>query len=492
MPDKTTLGIFIFRRDFRLKDNLGLSELSKKVDKIIGIFIFDPYQIDEKSHNRNYFSNKSVKFMIESLEDLNRQLDNRELQYFYGKPHIVLKDLIEKNKEITHVGFNEDFSPYSKIRDKSLKEVCNSMNIECISNAQDMLLHPIDDVLSNSENPLLVFGSYYKRALKIKVQDLKSSPRSSTFSNKKLKSKYVNRKKLHDYYVLSNTEEIQHGGTSQANKILKSLKKFSDYHTDRDLLNYETTRLSAHLKYGTVSLREVYHDIKSALKSTQSGKALIRQLYWRMFYFILANYRETLKNESVMPGYGHIEKRFKDLKWSRGKEEEKLGKALWKDGNTGFPMIDACIRQLNSIGWMHNRGRLMVASFAVNILHLDPFSGRRWSCQEAFSKELIDCCYANNFGNWMWILGPYDPGGYRYGQKGTFGGRVFKDIISFKEYDPELKFIRKWIPELDNVEDNDIFRWNTTGHKKHKDLKYTPPIVDFEGRLKEWYKMTKS
>lgn len=492
MSKSTGVGVFIFRRDFRLQDNLGLAELSKACESIVPIFIFDPFQIYSQNHNKHYFSNKSVKFMIESLEDLNKQL-NGKLQFYHGQPHAVIKDIISKNDDVTCIGFNKDFSPYSKIRDQALQHVCEEMNIRCIVNEEDLLLHPIDKILSGSGDALTVFGSYYKRAQKINVANpIKSLPHFK-FTKQTLRSSMKNTKKLDSYYKLEKNDEIQEAGTSNGKQILDSLEKFDTYHEDRDLLNYETTRLSTHLKFGTISLRETYHAVKKNLGNTSSGKALIRQLYWRMFYFILANHRinSTLPNESIIPGYGHIEKRFKQLPWIRGNTEERLGTALWEKGETGYPMIDACIRQLNKIGWMHNRGRLMVASFAVNILHIDPFSGRRWSCQEAFSSKLIDCCYANNYGNWMWILGPYDPGGYRYGQKGTFGGRVFKDIISFKEYDPQLKFIRKWIPELDDVPDEDVFKWHDKGYLKHKKSKYPKPIVDFEKNLKKWYEMTK-
>ena len=483
-------GVFIFRRDFRINDNYALIALAKECDEIVPIFIFDPYQIEKAKHNVNYFSDKSVKFMIESLDDLNEELKTKksQLNYFYGNPAEVIEDLIKKNSSITHVAFNLDFSPYSKIRDAAIMHVCEKSNIICIVDNQDLLLHPIDKVVhvaNNLKKPFTVFGHYFKNAMKYNVE----KPRLFSLSmikklsrNELLSSKY-NTKKIE---TLHNSDEVQKGGRKEAIKILKSLKDFRDYSTDRDLLNYQTTRLSAHLKFGTISIREVYDAIKNALGLSDSGKSLIRQLYWRNFYFVLANYRTTMGGD----GYGHIEKRFKKLKWTTGQKLQQYGRALWQDGSTGFPMIDACIRQLNTIGWMHNRGRLMVASFAVKILHIDPFAGGKWSCQEAFSRKLVDCCYANNFGNWMWILGPYDPGGYRYGRKGTFSGRVFKDVVNFKVYDPKLEFIRKWIPELKDVPDKDVLEWHLTGHKKYPTNKYSKPIVDFEKQLEKWYNMT--
>lgn len=486
MINKSKTGIFIFRRDLRLQDNLGLNDILRVCDNVVPIFILDPYQLNKRNH---YFSDKSVKFMADSLNQLDKDLRSygSKLQYYNGNPHKVIKDLIENNSNITCVAFNGDFSPYSKIRDKKIEEVCKELNVECIINNDDLLLHPIDKVLSDTKAPFTVFGSYYKKAIHQAVKNPIKITKKNVLSNKSLTSSFTNLNPLNNLLTsLLNNEDVQQGGRNEGLKILKSLKNFNEYYKKRDLLTYETTQLSAHLKFGTISIREAYEFIKKTLKNSESGKALIRQLYWRMFYFILANNRKTLDDT----GYGHIEKRFRDLKWASPTNTEKYGKILWEDGNTGFPVIDACIRQLNSTGWMHNRGRLLVASFAVNVLHLDPFDDGKWSCQVAFSRELVDCCYANNYGNWMWILGPYDPGGYRYGKKGTFGGRVFKDIVSFKKYDPNLEFIRKWIPELKDVPDKDVFKWNTS-YTKYRDVNYPAPIVNFDERLNEWYKITK-
>lgn len=482
-------GVFIFRRDFRINDNSALISLAKECDEIIPIFIFDPYQIEKTKQNENYFSNKSVRFMIESLDNLNEELKTKksQLNYFYGKPFEVIEDLIKKNSLITHVAFNRDFSPYSKIRDAAIMDVCKKYNIKCIVDDQDLLLHPIDKVVhevNDIKKPFTVFGHYFKNAKKLNVEKPKSFPLSMVKKLKhvKLRSSKYNTKNIWKYIDISDDmNEIQKGGRYRALKILKKINEYMNYSTNRDLLNYQTTRLSAHLKFGTVSIREVYEAIKNVLGLSDSGKALIRQLYWRNYYFVLANYRKTLTNN----GYGHIEKRYKQLKWTSGDKLQQYGRSLWQDGATGFPMIDACVRQLNSVGWMHNRGRLMVANFAVKILHIDPFAGGKWSCQEAFSRELIDCCYANNFGNWMWVLGPYDPGGYRYGRKGTFGGRVFK-------YNPTISFIRKWLPELNDVPDKDVLEWHLTGHKKYVNIAYPNPIVDYEKQIEKWYKMSKN
>lgn len=482
-------GIFIFRRDFRIHDNGALNTLSKKVSMIIPVFIFDPFQIKLSKHNKNYFSEKAVQFMIESLDDLSDQISKKggRLRYYYDKPHIAIKKLLNKEKDVEIVAYNSDFSPYSRKRDSLINEVCVKANIQVLTDEDDLLLHHRDAIMSKSNNklPLKVFGSYFKRAKEIKPAK-PSTSRSIKFTRGS-KAAIEFKKDPHSFY--EGTSLIKHdGGRDNALKLLhkSTLKKFSEYHELRDLLDYETTRLSAHLKFGNISIREAYYAIKQSLGSSLSGKALIRQLYWRNFYFVLSAYRNS--------DFGHIEERFKRLRWTSGKKEERLGKALWDDALTGYPVIDACVRQLNDRGWMHNRGRLLVANFSTKILKLDPFGEgkRKWSGQESFSRQLLDGCYANNYGNWMWILGPYDSGGYRYGRKGTFGGRIFKDVINFKAYDKELVFIRKYIPELKDVPDKDVFKWHLPKiYSKYPDIDYPKPIVDFEEEVNAWYKLTK-
>ena len=185
-----------------------------------------------------------------------------------------------------------------------------------------------------------------------------------------------------------------------------------------------------------------------------------------------------------------LKKRFANIKWSKS---IKNATALWT-GNSGFPLIDAGVRQLLATGWMHNRARLAVANFSVKVLHLNPFrdgsSMDYWSGQVQFSRYLVDCCWALNYGNWAWVLGPYDSGGYRYGKAGTFSGRIFKDAITPRKIDPELLYIRKWVPELKEVSDRDIVHWDSpTVRAKYPDLDYNP-IVSFEDGLKKWYEMT--
>lgn len=461
-------GVFIFRRDFRIVDNIPLIESLKKCSKVIPIFIFDPYQLDIK--NSYHVSVNSVQFMLESLEDLNKQLNN-SLHFFYGDPVKVLQKL-KKVSNFDLLSFNLDYSPYSQTRDSKIIEFAKKNGITLEIYEHDNVLVDYNKVLANSGDPYTVFSSYYKSALKQKVNKVIKTTKKN-FLSSKLKGE-VKLSDIKKKLIKTPNKDLIKGGRTEALKILKNIKDWRDYNSKRDDLSYDTTHLSGYLKFGCVSIREVYWEFKNDL---QKNNDLIKQLYWRSHYFVLARYSNSEYR------FKHIEDRFKNIKWSN-----KFGEKMWY-GETGFPVIDAGVRELNATGFMHNRARLLVANFSIKVLHIDPF-GKKWSGQEYFSRTLIDCCYANNYGNWLWILGPYDPSGYRFGKKNTFSGRVFKDIINFSKWDKDLSYVRKWIPELKDVPDKDVKRWNTA-YKKYPDIKYKP-IVDFEDQIKKWYKLTKN
>lgn len=465
------LGIFIFRRDLRKQDNISFINSIKQCSKVLPIFILDSYQVDKNSKNNKYISDNSIQFMFDCLEDLNKSLDNK-LHIFYGKPIDILKK-IKKQYNFKVLGFNRDYSYYSNKRDNEIEEYSKDNSIKLITYDHDNVIVDYNKALTANDDPYTVFSGYYKKANKLKANEPDSYKIDTNNLYKKKLNNEITINNAKKEILNKNNNKLITGGRNYAMGIIRNIENWSEYNKNRDYLNYETTRLSAYLKYGCVSIREVYEIFKNRLpKNTE----LIKQLYWRSHYFVLARYSNNQYN------YNHIENRFKNIKW-----DNSYGKKLWK-GETGFPIIDAGVREMNETGFMHNRARLLVANFSIKILHINPF-GNYWSGQEYFSRTLIDCCYANNYGNWLWILGPYDPSGYRYGKKNTFSGRIFKDIINFKKWDKDLSYVRKWIPELKSVSDEDVFKWNTT-YKKYPKIKYKP-IVDFDKRIEKWYKLTK-
>lgn len=400
-----TKGLFIFRRDFRTSDNRALYKLSKKVDEIVPLFIFDPYQLRPSEH----FSIKAFSYMVNSLLKLKTEIP---LNFAYGKPHVVIKKILS---DFDFIAFNEDFSPYSVKRDAKLKDVIGE---KLITDDKDLVL--------NNYELSKVFGVYYKKALNKKI--LKKVPNVTNFIN---------------------------GGFDFDIKTI--IDKFNIVET--------INSLSADLKFGIISIREAYKDDIS------------RNLYWRTYYFLLAKekvlklWNENPKN--IYNYYGFPEKKFEFLK-----DKWKYGEQMW-NGETGYPLIDAYVKELNEVGFIDNRGRLVLANFALKILHLD-FSRN----QAVFSSKLIDCCYANNYGNWAWVLGSYDPGGYRFGKKDTFSGRLIKDAI--KPTKIQFEFIKKKL----NIEadDKDIKNWHKANKKYYTDYR---PIVDFEKKSIKWYSLTK-
>jgi len=457
-------GIHIFRRDLRIEDNMALHLLSKEVKNILPIFIFDPFQIDKTSENEHYRSNPAVKIMIESLEDLDSNLKkhNSKLNYFYGEPYKILEKLIKEIKP-EYISYNADFSKYSLERDAKMDKICIKHDIKLIKYMDDNCLNTMELFL-NKDHIYKVFGAFYKHGIKQDVRDEVNKP--TNFIKKNIKFEY--NKDIHKFY--ENHENLVLGGRSEALKILNNLGKFKDYEDDRDQLTYSTTFLSTYLKFGCISIVETYNHMKK-----HKLTALIRQLFWRQFHFILCRFNYNK--------YSFSDEFFPNINWKNNVSEAK---ALWS-GTTGYPLIDTGVRQLLQTGYMHNRLRLYVSNFAIKVLHQNPFAPV-WGGQVQFSKLLIDCCYANNYGNWNNTLGPYDIPGYRYGKANTKSGRIY-DPTNFKKWDSELKFIRKYITELKDVPNKDIFIWHKT-YIKYPEIKYKP-IVNFEERKNEWYILTK-
>jgi deoxyribodipyrimidine photo-lyase len=466
-------SIFIFRRDFRISDNLGLKKILEtyKNIKIIPIFILDPYQIKKTNNNKFYHSNNAIQFMIESLKDLNIQLNNK-LNIYYGKPWIIIDKLLKNDKNIINVGFNGDFSEYSLIRDKKIKEVCVKYGVKMTICNDDLILLQEEEMLKENGIPYIVFSVFYKKCKHKKIIKNKKIPPKKFIKNNS-KNKYTGN--LNKFYN-KNDNILVNGGRKNAIKILKNLNKFKDYNNNRDYLDYNTTHLSAYLKFGCVSIRECYICIKKYLGPRNE---LLKQLYWRSYYVLISKHVRNKYNS-------FIDTRFNKIKWQNNPNKIKYWKALWT-GNTGFLIIDASVRELNKTGFMHNRGRLLVGNFSIKILRLNPFD-LKWGGQVYFSKLLTDGSYEQNLGNWSWVAtDTVDGSGKRYGK--GLSGRIF-DPRQLKKWDENCNYVKKWLPKLKNIKCEHINNWNKY-HKLYNNL-HVGPIVDYEKRKKEWINLTKN
>ena len=234
-----------------------------------------------------------------------------------------------------------------------------------------------------------------------------------------------------------NDEIFARGGRKNAQKVLNRLADFNDYDTDRDIPAKEaTTGLSAHNKFGTVSIREVYHAVTDALGSSHT---IIRELYWRDFFSHVAFHFPHI--------FGHaFHKKYEQLEWENSRKKFKV----WCDGKTGFPIVDAGMRQLNVTGFMHNRVRMIVASFLVKDLHID----WRWG-EKYFAQNLVDYDPAVNNGNWQWAAST--------GCDAQPYFRIFNPWIQGKKFDLDCIYIKKWVPELRKYSAKDIHRLEKGG-----------------------------
>lgn len=441
---KYNKSLFIFHRDLRTADNRGLIRALSQSNYVIPCFIFDPAQIGEKN---SYRSVNCIQFMIKSLQDLDEQLHKRDgkLYLFYGNTFEVIKKLI-KHEKINAVFCNRDYTPFAINRDKAIEHLCHENKIDFIQE-HDLLLHEPEQVLTGSNSPYSIFTAFYKKALTLPV-DKPLPPFDGTFYHKQIEG--AASKDLYKKILPSqNPHLMAKGGRSEAVTILKNIKHQKDYLQTRDYPAIDsTTHLSAHFKFGTISIREAYWHIAQELGKTHP---LIRQLYWRDFFTHVAYHSPFVFGQA-------FHEKYKNLPWKNDKKDFKA----WCQGKTGFPIVDAGMRQLNATGWMHNRVRMIVASFLVKDLHID----WRWG-EKYFAQQLVDYDPAVNNGNWQWSAST--------GCDAQPYFRIFNPWLQQVKFDPECAYIKKWVPELKDLDSKSIHTW----YKAKQTLKdYPQPIVD--------------
>ena len=450
-------GLFIFRRDFRVVDNNGLNLLNSLCKRIYPIFIFTPEQI---TGTNKYKSNNAVQFMIESLQDLASQIRKMggQLYCFYGHNNAIISHLI-KELDISIVGFNADYTPYAIQRELEVIQICDKMGVQ-VQYAHDYYLHPPGSIVNGQGQTYQKFTPYYNSASKKKV-DSPASSRKIHFAvtNKHLQHTIKLDDALHKFAKI-NPDILVNGGRSNAIQQMRiAAKNIKNYSKTRDTLSMPTSQLSAYIKFGCVSIREVY-------KTFKSKHDFIRQLYWRDFYMnILYTFPHVL-DHALKPKYDKIHWHYNEF-WFN-----KLAK-----GETGFPVVDAAMTQLNTIGYMENRARLIVASFLVKTLLISWQKGAQY-----FSQHLIDYDPASNQLNWQWVASS--------GPDSQPFFRIFNPWMQQAEHDPDCVYIKRWIPELADVPAKDIHNWDTT-FTNYKDVKYPKPMVDYKEQKEKCLKMYK-
>jgi len=400
------ISIFWFRRDLRLKDNHGLFQALESGKKVLPIFIFDEDILDLLENK----SDKRVDFIVQALQTLNSFLKskNKGIKIFKGKPLEIYKKLTE-NYEIEAVYCNEDYEPYAIKRDQEIVDFLASKNINFHQFKDQVIFHK-DEIVKADKKPYTVYTPYSKLWLnEFQKIDLQGFP-----SEKKLDNL------LDIPFEELKIEDIGFQKTDLAFEVPEAdLHIIKTYEETRNFPAVKgTTQLGVHLRFGTISVR------KLAKIAKENNLTFLKELIWREFFMQILYHFPKVVNHSFKSKYDAIP-------WENN--PEFLEK--WKAGKTGFPIVDAGMRELNTTGFMHNRVRMITASFLIKHLLTD------WRIGEAyFAEKLMDYDLSANNGNWQWCASS--------GCDAAPYFRIFNPDEQQKKFDPDFKYIKKWIPEF--------------------------------------------
>ena len=441
---KFNKSLFLFSRDLRIDDNTGLINACSQSEQVIPCFIFEKSLAGKTNSINSNFRNQ---FFLESVEDLTEQFKakNSKLFIFYGDTKKILSTLIH-DFQIDAIFSNIDYSPYAIKKLSMLKSIGESYNVPTVF-SHDLVLHDFDLIKTGKGTPYVIFSQFFKKAKNFPIR----KPQKNNFTNF-LSVPFKDEKSLGNItkilgIKLTNRPRVK-GGRKNALQILKSIHNQKNYDEQRNFPSLDSTsHLSAHNKFGTCSIREVYHQIE---KQLGPNHGLITEIHWRDFFtYVMYHYPYSYSKS--------FRKKFSKIPWSKN---EKLF-SKWCDGLTGFPIVDAGMRELNSTGYMHNRIRMIVASFLTKDLHINWKWGERY-----FAKKLIDFDPCVNVGNWQWAAST--------GCDSQPWFRIFNPWLQQEKYDPNCEYIKKWIPELSDFSIKQIHKW----YSYEGESKYPRPIVD--------------
>ncbi|MFZ5973201.1 MAG: cryptochrome/photolyase family protein [Bacteroidota bacterium] len=400
--DRSTTVVWL-RRDLRLTDHAALYHALREQANVVVLFIFDTNilkQLDDKADRRVAFIHQSLLHVKEGLEKM-----GSSLLVLYGDPVQVFKKL-----NPAWVYANHDYEPYAIERDAQVKELLEAKGAG-LKTFKDQVIFEKEEVLKDDGTPYTVFTPY-SRKWKSKLTSFYLKPYPT--------EKYFHQLKKVKPLTMPTLEELGFTTlqfTFPDRKIRQSV--IEKYHEQRNFPGMEgTTRLSVHLRFGTVSIRQL------AALAQKKNETWLNELIWRDFYFMILWYFPHVAQRAFKPAYDRIV-------WRNDAAEFKK----WCEGKTGYPMVDAGMRELNATGFMHNRVRMILASFLTKHLLID------WRWGEAyFAKKLLDFDLAANNGGWQWAAGS--------GCDAAPYFRVFNPSLQTDKFDPQQTYIKKWVPEL--------------------------------------------
>lgn len=452
----TEAAIWWIRRDLRLTDNPALSSALSQGSTVIPVFILDETLIESRFSGR-----KRLAFLFDGLRDLQHEINQRggRLIIRRGNPLAVLRNLLAESRA-RQVFAEHDFSPYARARDG---ELVNALPLTLHSHPT--VVHP-DDVMKDDGDPYTVFTPYARKWKTVVDSPPETIPAPSRFATPDIES-------LDIPASPRLPESVPFAAGARAG--VQRLAGFTHgdqapiyrYQHERDRLDLDSTsRLSPYLKFGMVSARQAVAAAMTAIEAAQdtggreSAESWLNELIWREFYAAILHHFPHVRQLE-------FQEKHRDLDWLNDPEDLDA----WSSAQTGYPIVDASIRQLHAEGWMHNRGRMITASFLVKHLLVD------WRFGEAhFMQHLIDGDPASNNGGWQWTAGT--------GNDAAPYFRIFNPVLQSKRHDPDGTFIRTWIPELDQVPDRHIHEpWKMSDAAQRQARcrigeDYPAPIID--------------
>jgi len=426
-----SVNVFWFRRDLRLNDNAGLFHALNSKLPVVPVFIFDTNILDELEDKND----KRVNFIYYSLLSLQKQLEDlgSSFEIFHSTPLQAFQKIIDQY-EVQTVFTNHDYEPYARERDKLIEKFLSKKRI-AFKTFKDQVIFEKSEVVKENGEPYQVFTPYSKKWKSILTKEnLKS------YASEKLLKNFLRRKPE----KFPSLEEIGFSENNGFPKLSVDENIIKHYDQTRNIPSINgTSHLGIHLRFGTVSIRQLVAKTKSL------NETFLNELIWREFFMQLLWYYPRLVNEACKKEYDNI-------KWRNNEKEFQA----WCNGQTGYPIVDAGMIELNETGFMHNRVRMITASFLVKHLLID------WRWGEAyFAKKLLDYELSSNNGNWQWVAG--------CGCDAAPYFRIFNPHTQTKKFDPELKYIRKWVPEFES-------------------FSYPKPIVDHEAARERCLKIYKA
>jgi deoxyribodipyrimidine photo-lyase len=408
---QSPLRIFWFRRDLRLDDNIGFYEALKADHRVMPIFIFDKDILDKLPVNdaRVTFIHDTVQNMRQILQDEH----NSSIAVFHGKPSEVFKQIIE-DYDIASVYTNHDYEPYARERDNEIKSYLESNHIE-FKTFKDQVIFEKDEVVKKDGDPYVVYTPYMRTwKEKFKTIDLQIYYTNTYLSNLVEHTRLPNLS-LSDIGFKRSEQEVA------PYDVTPTL--IQDYEATRNFPAKEaTSRLGPHLRFGTVSVRKM---MKKAIN--EKNETFWQELIWREFFMQILWHFPHTKDQAFKSKYDRIE-------WRNDEDDFRK----WCEGKTGYPLVDAGMRQLNQTGFMHNRVRMLVGSFLCKHLLID------WRWGEAyFAEKLHDYEMASNVGNWQWVAGS--------GVDAAPYFRIFNPTSQIKKFDNDLEYIKKWVSDFQEL-----------------------------------------